>query len=150
MAIETSAKEYICPGERHPISRSIHLARLAAAFPPCRDCPLREDARQIAPKTSALPAPAKSQRTPRHDLFVAEGVRGVFLNEITRARAETIAAAFADLSVGRIAHQWAERRHRPRRAAGTADGGCRLRRTSLVAERLQQAQSPAFAAWAVT
>ncbi len=95
MAIETSAKEYICPGERHPISRSIHLARLAAAFPPCRDCPLREDARQIAPKTSALPAPAKSQRTPRHDLFVAEGVRGVFLNEITRARAETIAAAFA-------------------------------------------------------
>jgi phosphomannomutase len=95
MAIETAAKEYICPGERHPISLSIHLARLAAAFPPCRECPLRNDARQIAPKTSALPAGVESQLALRHDPFVAEGVRGVYLNELTRARAETLAAAFA-------------------------------------------------------
>ena len=149
MAIETSAKEYICPGERHPISRSIHLARLAAAFPPCLDCPLREDARQIAPKTSALPAPAESQRTPRHDLFVAEGVRGVFLNEITQARAETIAAAFAiylwdespirgqndgiDRGLDRCDRRW---------SPATTNG--RRRRAST------RARSPACAVWAVT
>ena len=96
MAIETSTKEYICPGERHPISRSIHLARLAAFFPPCRDCPLREDSRHIAPRTNS-PASPFTERPPRRDLFVAEGVRGVFLNELTRGLSETIAAAFAAL-----------------------------------------------------
>jgi len=97
MAIDTAAKEYICPGERHPISRSIHLARLAAFFPACRECPLRDDARQVAPKTSAQPVPEEAERRPRRDLFVTEGVRGVFLNEVTRALAGTIAAAFAAL-----------------------------------------------------
>ncbi|HUE14674.1 MAG TPA: hypothetical protein VMR25_10960 [Planctomycetaceae bacterium] len=97
MAIDTSAKEYICPGERHPISRSIHLARLAAFFPPCRECPLRDDARHVVPKTSAQPSPAETEHTPRRDLFLAEGVRGAFLNELTRALADTIAAAFAVL-----------------------------------------------------
>jgi len=97
MAIDTSAKQYICPGERHPISRSIHLARLAAYFPPCRECPLRDDARHVALKTSAQPPAVETERTPRRELFVTEGVRGVFLNEVTRALGETIAAAFAGL-----------------------------------------------------
>jgi phosphomannomutase len=109
MAIDTREKEYICPGERHPISRSIHLARQAAFFPPCRQCPLREDERLIALRTTAPTASEKSAAgtppvcsadRPAHasspsDLFTAEGVRGVFLNQLTRGRAETTAAAFA-------------------------------------------------------
>jgi phosphomannomutase len=109
MATNTPAKEYICPGERHPISRSIHLARQAAFFPPCRQCPLREDERHVAPRTT-LPLVSDiggrdaefvdSAERRRHvsspaDLFVTEGVRGVFLNELTRGLAETTAAAFA-------------------------------------------------------
>jgi len=30
---------YLCPGEAAPISRAVHLARLAAFYPRCRDCP---------------------------------------------------------------------------------------------------------------
>jgi phosphomannomutase len=108
MATNTPAKEYICPGERHPISRAIHLARLAAFFPPCRQCPLREDERNIAPRTVAPPSietvvagapPAQPAEQRGHvtspaDLFVTEGVRGVFLNQLTRGLAEKTAAAF--------------------------------------------------------
>jgi phosphomannomutase len=109
MATNTPAKEYICPGERHPISRSIHLARQASFFPPCRECPLREDERHIAPRTT-LPLvseiggctaqfvdsaePMKHVSSPA-ELFGTEGVRGVFLNELTRGLAETLSAAFA-------------------------------------------------------
>jgi phosphomannomutase len=109
MAIDTRDKEYICPGERHPISRSIHLARQAAFFPPCRQCPLREDERLIALRTTVAPASEISEAGPppvrfdegrghvtsSGDLFTSEGVRGVFLNQLTRGRAETRAAAFA-------------------------------------------------------
>ena len=35
--------EYFCPGERHPISRSVHLSRLSAFYPNCRDCVHRAD-----------------------------------------------------------------------------------------------------------
>jgi phosphomannomutase len=109
MATNTPVKEYICPGERHPISRSIHLARQAAFFPPCRECPLREDERHIAARTTS-PLVSEiggsgaqvvdSVERRRHvfspaDLFGTEGVRGVFLNELTRGLAETTAAAFA-------------------------------------------------------
>ena len=108
MATNTPAKEYICPGERHPISRAIHLARLAAFFPPCRQCPLREDERNIAPRIGAPPAseigvasapPAQAADRQGHvtspaDLFLTEGVRGVFLNQLTRGLAEKTAAAF--------------------------------------------------------
>jgi phosphomannomutase len=109
MAIDTRDKEYICPGERHPISRSIHLARQAAFFPPCRQCPLREDERLIALRTTVPPASEISEADTRaarfvegrglaispSDLFTSEGIRGVFLNQLTRGRAETMAAAFA-------------------------------------------------------
>jgi phosphomannomutase len=98
MAIEIERKQYICPGETHPISQAVHLARLAALFSACDQCPFRDDARQIAVERAdpelapGAPAPA---RTPRRDIFLSEGVRGVFLNEVTRARTEVIAAAFA-------------------------------------------------------
>jgi phosphomannomutase len=96
MAIDTRRKEYICPGERHPISRSIHLARLAASFPACRHCPLREDHRRIVLKSSAPATPERPSALPG-EIFKSEGIRGIFLNELTRGRAESIAAAFGTL-----------------------------------------------------
>lgn len=35
--------EYQCPGQKHPISRSVHIARLLNAYAPCADCPHRDD-----------------------------------------------------------------------------------------------------------
>ena len=103
MANDTSLlKQYICPGEQHPVSRSIHLARLAAAYSACRECPLRDDASKFAPKAgkergegSAFAVVEEIKRPPRRDLFTDEGVRGVYLNEITHSLAERLAAAFA-------------------------------------------------------
>jgi phosphomannomutase len=86
--------EYICPGEGHPISRPVHLSRLASAFPNCRDCPHRFD-------TGHLPAPSLvrleggERRIERKSLFAEEGVRGVYLNELSRREAHLIAAALA-------------------------------------------------------
>jgi len=93
-AVDT-ATEYICPGETHPISRSVHLARLAAYFPPCRECPFREETRPIPLKPSIERPAAVERPAPRRDIFVTDGVRGVYLNEITRSLADTIASAFA-------------------------------------------------------
>jgi len=96
MAIDVESKAYICPGETHAISRSVHLARLAAAFPPCRECPLREDGSRFAVRElpiveSELPAPR------RRELPAVEGLRGVFVNEITRHFAESVATRFAEM-----------------------------------------------------
>ena len=43
--------QYRCPGERHPISRAIHLSRLAAFYPACRQCQHRHDTGQLPPQT---------------------------------------------------------------------------------------------------
>jgi phosphomannomutase len=39
---------YRCPGERHSIDRGVHLGRLAAFYPPCRDCVHRDDVQGLA------------------------------------------------------------------------------------------------------
>ena len=41
-------RSYVCPGEAHEISRSIHLARLAADYCKCAACPHRDDLGGIA------------------------------------------------------------------------------------------------------
>ena len=37
------AAEYVCPGETHPISHSIHLARLSSFYSKCRECEHRNE-----------------------------------------------------------------------------------------------------------
>jgi phosphomannomutase len=94
MAIDLETKAYICPGERHAISRSVHLARLAAAFPACRDCPLAEDRPHLAVRETPLVQIEKP--APKRELIVADGVRGVFLNAVTRRLADAVASQFAE------------------------------------------------------
>ncbi len=88
--------QYICPGEVHPISRSVHLSRLAAFFPSCRDCPLRFDAGHLPPQAVAR-LPQSEHRLEPKTLFTEEGVRGIYLNELSRKQAHLIAAALASL-----------------------------------------------------
>jgi phosphomannomutase len=94
MAIDVESKAYICPGERHPISRSVHLSRLAAAFPACRECPLRDDAPRIAVRVVPL-VEIDTPAAASEGLITAGGLRGVFLNAITPRLAERVATSFA-------------------------------------------------------
>ncbi len=88
--------QYRCPGERHPISRSIHLSRLAAFFPACRQCQHRHDTGQLPPQTLERIQQVE-RRGSTSSIFQTDGVRGVFLNEITPALAGRIAKAFASV-----------------------------------------------------
>ncbi|NLF06623.1 MAG: hypothetical protein GX594_01400 [Pirellulaceae bacterium] len=85
--------EYRCPGEKSPISRAVHLGRLAAFYPACRECPHREDTGSLSPRQVEQLTETAEQRRPR-PLFNDEGAGGVYLDEITPADARRIAAAF--------------------------------------------------------
>lgn len=86
--------EYLCPGETHPISRSVHLARLAAFYPACRECPRRSETGQLPQELVGRFAETQ-QRVPRSSWLAGEGVRAVYLNELDRARTADWAAALA-------------------------------------------------------
>lgn len=88
--------QYVCPGEDYAISRAVHLSRLAAFYPKCRDCVHRHDAAQLAIQTVEK-IDASNRRATRTTLFTDEGVRGVYLNELTANKAGEMAGAFASL-----------------------------------------------------
>src|SRR5690606_20363517 len=96
MSAVAGEKLYICPGEVHPISRSVHLSRLAAFYPGCRDCPLRCDTGHLPPQTLERLQRTET-RVERPSLSTAEGVRGIYLNELTRTKSAAIASALAAL-----------------------------------------------------
>ena len=85
---------YTCPGETYPISQSVHLARLAAFYPKCRDCPARTETGNLPQETLEV-LRSTERRVERPTLFEAEGARGVYLNELNRDSAARIAGAFA-------------------------------------------------------
>jgi phosphomannomutase len=93
---DRTEKLFICPGETHPISRSVHLSRLAAFYPRCRDCALRHETGQLAQQT-LVRIHSTERRIERKSLLTDEGLRGVYLNEINRRKAEQAAAALAGL-----------------------------------------------------
>ncbi len=93
---QPSQLQYRCPGETHPVSRAVHLARLAAFYAKCPECEHRHDAGHL-PRTP-VGAPIRARREQVREVEVtAEGLRGVYLNELSRPHAERCAAAFADL-----------------------------------------------------
>ena len=87
---------FLCPGETHPISHSVHLARLAAFYPKCRECRHRTSTGQLSAQTLER-LECTQHRVERPSLFAAEGVRGVYLNELNRTKAGEIAGALASL-----------------------------------------------------
>lgn len=94
MCASTRTKiEFRCPGEPGPISRAVHLARLAAFYPACRRCTHRADTADFSPKLAERLAEA-------HDalrsfaVFDDEGISGVLLNELTPEVARRAAVAF--------------------------------------------------------
>lgn len=88
--------KYQCPGERGLISQSVHLARLSAFYPACRECVHRHDTGQIPPRT-VVHLKETENRIQRASLLTDEGVRGIYLNELNRERAAAYAAGLAGL-----------------------------------------------------
>jgi len=87
---------YVCPGETRPISRAVHLSRLAAFYPNCRQCPHRHDTGHL-PRQIVDRIDRTTRRITRSSLLADDGIRGVYLNELSRPIAERYAAAFASL-----------------------------------------------------
>ncbi len=104
---------YTCPGEEHPISQAVHLSRLAAFYPKCRDCRHRYDTGQL-PQQTIDRLQSTERRIRRRSLFTTEGVRGIYLNELTRSKVGHVAAGLASLL-------WDETPLLGRLTAGSAD-----------------------------
>lgn len=88
--------QYLCPGEAHPISRAVHLSRLSSGFPSCKDCPHRIDMGHL-PGSGPASWKTRDPRSERRTLFAEEGVKGIYLNELSRKEAHLIAAALASV-----------------------------------------------------
>ncbi|MBN1588646.1 MAG: hypothetical protein JW888_03945 [Pirellulales bacterium] len=84
--------QFHCPNEPAPISRAVHLARLAACFPKCRRCPHRADTADFSPKLAKRLAEAYRD-VPSPAAFDDEGISGVLLNELTPEVARRAAVA---------------------------------------------------------
>lgn len=87
---------YRCPGERYDINHSVHLARIASGFPPCRNCPQKSASVELSIESSTGLNRSEKTET-QHSLFTSEGVRGVYLNDLDRKWAGELAGAFARL-----------------------------------------------------
>ena len=84
---------YRCPGETYDINRSVHLARIATGYPPCRTCRHRCDSTPLSSSAPVQTEPPVQERS----LFTPLGVRGVYLNELHRKSTGQLAGAFARL-----------------------------------------------------
>lgn len=85
---------YTCPGERHAISRSVHLARLAAFFPACQDCPHRCDAGLLPESVRTAWNTTTTGRISQLRID-GDGLRGRYLNDLTRRDAQQWAMVIA-------------------------------------------------------
>src|SRR5262249_46978265 len=92
MVTSSSTEVYRCPGEEYDITRAVHLARLAASYPKCRNCP---HAAGAVARDDGTSEEEELFRARDGALFTSEGVRGRYLNELTRATAAQIAGAMA-------------------------------------------------------
>ncbi len=87
---------YQCPGEAHSIERSVHLARLANFYAACNTCPHRADTAMLSPKRARMLDSIAAQSGPLSSLFHAEGIRGVYLNELDANTVRRAATAFGE------------------------------------------------------
>ena len=96
MDLDKTAPEYHCPGQNYPISRAVHLARLAGFYPGCRTCRHGEDtdglSRRVARQVEETRTRAKESGG-KPSLFFDDGAAGVYLNDIGPWEARHMAAA---------------------------------------------------------
>lgn len=88
-----SGSPFVCPGNVSAVSRSIHLARLNAAWPGCDLCEWRFDSEGLAERTVQETDRIRSQRVEgiRRTEF---GVRGQYINDLNRQTAADLTRIF--------------------------------------------------------
>ena len=87
-----SPQTYRCPGETSPVSRAVHLGRLASGWSGCRECVWGKDVDSADRFASTELANIEKCQGIRRTEF---GVRGTYLNEIDRFRAAQLATIFS-------------------------------------------------------
>ncbi len=90
--LDEQTVEYFCPRQRYPISRAVHLGRLAGGYPGCRQCPHRDETGTLSARRLRLIEETRS-RGQSQTLFYREGAAGVYLNDLSPATAQELAAA---------------------------------------------------------
>lgn len=75
--------EYVCPGTVTAISRSVHLARLHAAWAGCDQCPCRHDTEGLAHQSITSTERIRHNRSQGIER-TEFGIRGPYLNRIDR------------------------------------------------------------------
>ena len=95
--------EYCCPDEKRPISRAVHLGRLARFFPACRQCAHRDETGTLSARHVERLAETRS-RGLMPELFQEEGVQGVYRNEFSPAAAQETAAALGIWLIRQLPH----------------------------------------------
>jgi phosphomannomutase len=108
--------EYRCPGESYSIDRSIHLGRLAAFYPACRQCAHRHDARLLSPPESRHWAEVE-RRPPRAGRWAAESFAASSPNDLGPPVVRRLVQALAQM----LWRAGGQRRQPPAVALG-ADG----------------------------
>jgi|GEM_PF-343894 len=91
--LDDASTRFHCPGESHPVSFSVHVARQASGFAACRSCSQNSISGH---GLSARPSPQREHSAGR-SLITREGIRGLYLNELDRIRATDWSAAFASI-----------------------------------------------------
>ena len=104
------AQQFHCPGDPQEISRSVHLARLAAGFENCRDCIHNAETGSL-PKSVVRKALTQTS-IPQRSLIAADGIRGVYLNELTREKLARIVESVLDLNSATLLKDHPESRPR--------------------------------------
>ena len=88
--------EYRCPGQDYPISRAVHLARMAGFYPGCRACRHGTDtgglSRRVVRRVEETRTRAR-ENADKASLFFDEGAVGAYLNDIGPVQARRMAAA---------------------------------------------------------
>lgn len=92
--IDADDAAYCCPGESQPISRSVHLGRLARFYAGCLDCPRRHE---TGPLTKRQDKQLTQWSNRRRDqlAFENESIRGGYPDQLGPRPARELAAAFA-------------------------------------------------------
>ncbi len=78
---ESAAQTYRCPGQDYDIDRSVHLGRLAAFYPACRQCEHRHDVSLLSPLAARQWAEVEARQC-RGPSFTAEGLEGASHNDV--------------------------------------------------------------------
>lgn len=85
---------YTCPGERHAVSRSVHLARLSAFYSACQACPHRGET-GLLPESVILGWESAALGRTSQIRLIGDGLRGRYLNDLTRYDAQQWAMVVA-------------------------------------------------------